>query len=485
MELSKEMILLGYVTSLLYGVLCLLLSVIAYKFGMPKRYTRKIVHILVGFEWVILYHFFGVGMHFVAVCLIFTALLAVTYWKKLFVMISSDSDNAPGTVYYGVSMTAMAVGSLFFDGFVFAFGVAVFCTSIGDGLAGVFGAMIKRANPKIYQNKTLFGTLSAFLFSFVSTLLFSHIYELGLTAIDAALISELASGIELISRFGLDNVSLPIGTAALTYLLMRGDAIMEYIVPIVLTPFVIALVSTLKLLTKKGILMAVVLDLAVSVSLGNFGFVLLLSFLIFSVLIDKFKKSFKKQKDDITKKTGARDSAQVIANGIIPVIFAICYLFTREFIFVLAYSTALAECFADTVASGIGMLSKRAFDPFRMRRVKVGMSGGMSILGTFGSLIFAFAFLMIPLAFYEMPFELCVLCALFAFAGAVADSMIGSLLQAKYKCPKCSYITEKEEHCGVETELYSGVKWLNNDAVNLISCVFASLLSIFVYLSVF
>ncbi len=478
------MIFWGYATSLLYGILCLLLSVFAYKLGMPKRYTRKIVHILVGFEWVILYHFLGIGAHFVAVCLIFTLLLAITYWKKLFVMISSDSDNAPGTVYYGLSMTAMAIASLFFEDFVFAFGVAVFCTSVGDGFAGVLGAAFKRVNVKIYKNKTLVGTASVFTFSFVSILLFSHIYELGLSIMQAALISMLASGIELISERGLDNISLPLSTAVLTYLFMRSDAVMDYVVPIVLTPFVIALVSSLKLLTKKGIVIAVILDLAVSVSLGNFGFVLLLSFLLLSVLIDKVKKSVKGKKDDITKKTGARDSVQVVANGIIPAFFAILYLFTNEFVFVLAYSTALAECFADTAASGIGMLSKSAFDPFRMKKVSVGISGGMSLLGTFGSLSLAFAFLMIPLAFYVMPFELCVLCALCAFLGAVIDSMLGSLLQAKFKCPSCDAITEKEEHCGIKTELSSGIKWLTNDIVNLISCIFASLLSIVSFLLV-
>ncbi|MBE6534546.1 MAG: DUF92 domain-containing protein [Ruminococcaceae bacterium] len=478
------MIFWGYATSLLYGVLCLLLSVFAYKLGMPKQYTRKIVHILVGFEWVILYHFFGVGMHFLTVCLIFTALLAVTYRKKLFAMISSDSDNAPGTVYYGLSMTVMAVASLFLEDFVFAFGVAVFCTSFGDGLAGVFGSLFKKLNPKLYKNKTLVGTISAFLFSFASVLAVSQIYSLGLTVTEACAIALFAAGIELISEFGLDNVFLPIGTAILTYLFMRGDFIMEYIIPIVLTPFIVALASSARLLTKKGILIALALDLAVSVSLGNFGFVLLLSFLLLSVLVDKIKKKFKKKKDEVTRKSGARDSVQVVANGIIPAIFAILYLITGKYIFIIAYCTALTECFADTVASGFGMLSRRAFDPFRMKRVEVGISGGMSFLGTFSSLIFAFLFSLIPLAFGILSIELCVFCAACAFFGAVIDSMLGSLLQAKYKCEKCSIITEKDLHCDSKTTLISGIKWINNDAVNLISCIFASILSIFLFLLV-
>ena len=93
------MILKGYVFSLLYGVLCLALALLAYKHGMPKKYTRKLVHILVGFEWVILYHYMGTGStHFLAVCLVFTALLALTYRGKLLPMISSEDNNSPGTV---------------------------------------------------------------------------------------------------------------------------------------------------------------------------------------------------------------------------------------------------------------------------------------------------------------------------------------------------------------------------------------------------
>lgn len=475
------MILLGYTIALLYGVFCLGLSVVAYKLGMPKQYTRKIVHILVGLEWVILYHFVGVSLHFLAVCLIFTALLFVTYRKKLFVMISSDSDNAPGTVYYGLSMTLLAIVSLFLEDFVLAFGAAVFCTSVGDGLAGVFGSLLKKHNLRIYKNKTLLGTIAAFVFSFASTLVFSAIYELGLTVGQAAAIALLAAGVELISDFGLDNVSLPLSTAILTYLFMRTEFISEYIVPIILTPFIVAFASQTKILTSKGILMALLLDLAVSISLGNFGFVLLLAFLLFSVLIDKIKRKLRKIYDDITKKSGARDSVQVIANGLVPASFALLYLVTGSYVFVIAYCTALAECFADTVASGLGMISKKAFDPFRMKRVEVGISGGMSVIGTIASLVFAFDFLTIALIFKALTVKLWIICALCAFLGALFDSMLGSLLQAKYRCTKCSAITEKEMHCDNETELVCGLRWLNNDAVNLSSCIFASLLSMLVF----
>ena len=102
-------IITGYVSAVVYGLLCIALGVFLYKLGVPKKYTRKTVHILVGFEWAILYHFFGATIHTLIVCLAFTALLIVSYFAKAFPAMSSDSDNAPGTVYYGVSMSIMAV----------------------------------------------------------------------------------------------------------------------------------------------------------------------------------------------------------------------------------------------------------------------------------------------------------------------------------------------------------------------------------------
>nr|MBE6545708.1 hypothetical protein [Oscillospiraceae bacterium] len=133
------MIVKGYLFSVLYALICLALGFVLYKFGVAKKITRKIVHILVGFEWVILYYFVGPGIHFLAVCLLFLALLAVSYRKNLMPMISSDADNAPGTVYYALAMSVMAAVTLFIPEMILPFGIGAFCTSLGDGLAGLVG----------------------------------------------------------------------------------------------------------------------------------------------------------------------------------------------------------------------------------------------------------------------------------------------------------------------------------------------------------
>ena len=475
------MIALGYIASLSYGIFCLLIAMLAYKFGVPKRYTRKIVHILVGFEWAILYHFIGVNFHFVAVCLIFTALLILSYKKSLMPMISSDSDNAPGTVYYGISMTVMAIVSLLLENFVFAFGIAVFCTSVGDGLAGVIGSSISACNPKIYKNKTIIGTLSAFVFSFASAYAFSLIYEQELGITYALIVGAFAAGLELITDFGLDNITLPLGTAALSYALIYIEGTENYIVPIILTPFVIALVLGKKILTKKGVFAAVALDVIISVSLGNFGFVLLLSFLMLSVVIDKLKKHSKRQDDNITKRGDERDSVQVFANGLIPAVFAVIAFLTGHFVFVLAFNVALAECFSDTAASGLGSFAKKVYDPFRRKKLQNGLSGGMSVIGTVASLIAPFDFLTISLAFGVLNVKWWLISSVCAFLGAVFDSALGSLIQAKYRCALCNCITEREVHCNKKTEKIAGMRIITNDVVNILSVAFSSALSIALY----
>lgn len=469
-------ILYGYIFGILYGVLCIALGLIAYKIGMPKKYSRKLVHILVGFEWVILNHFMGASPHFLIVCILFSALLLISYFKKLMPMISSDSDNAPGTVYYGLAMTFMASISLFVPKMIIPFGIGVFATSIGDGFAGVLGQLFNKRNPKIFGSKTLLGTLSSFAFSALSAFVINEVYGAGLTLFECAFIGALSSGLELITVFGLDNIIITLGVSFFSYALIYMPIINIFIVPILATPFVIAVVAEKKVLTKSALLLAIFLDCIVSLALGNFGFVLLLSFLLLSVVADKVK-DIKKRSEGVDKKSGMRDAVQVIANGLVPMIMAIIYVVTADKIFIIAYIAALAEALADTVASGLGVFSKSTFDLFRFKKTDAGLSGGMSVIGTVSSLLASFIISGIALAFGAVDIKLMLLISASAFLGAVFDSLLGSVVQIKYRCAVCGKITEKEYHCKKKANRYSGFEFFDNDVVNLLSSLFAAALA--------
>ena len=142
----------GYLFSVLYGIICLALAIGLHKLGVSKKYCRKVVHILGGFEWLILYSFHGATIHFLIVCLMFLALLTVIYFKNFLPMISSDGDNAPGTVYYCVAMSIMAFICIFVPNMILPFGIGVFCTSLGDGFVGLIGQSIKKHTYKRCKN---------------------------------------------------------------------------------------------------------------------------------------------------------------------------------------------------------------------------------------------------------------------------------------------------------------------------------------------
>ena len=476
---------IGYASAAIYGLLCIALGVILYKFGVQKKYTRKLTHILVGFEWLILYHFFGATIHTLIVCLAFTLLLFVDYFAKLLPAMSSDADNAPGTVYYGVSMSAMALISLFVPDMMLPFGIGVFCTSLGDGLAGVVGQSVKRFNPPVYLKKSLWGTLANFLISFLVSLVFRFAYDMPISVLSCLLIALLSVGLELIGVFGLDNLFITVGVALFSYgLAFHYAGVMAFSAPILLTPLVIIFAISKNALTKKGLAAALILDVAVSLTLANFGFVLLLSFLVLSVLIDKIKKKRKAVIINLEKKGDCRDEIQVIANGLIPAVLALLFAITREHMFIVAYVAALAEAFGDTAASGFGVFAKNTFDPFKMRRCKCGLSGGMSVVGTLASLVAAVIISLIALAFGVVNLYYAAVAAVSAFLGVVFDSFLGSVFQIKYRCKACGEIIEKESHCGADAERYSGFAFFDNDIVNICSGAFASIAAIVFYMFV-
>lgn len=475
------MIFYGYLTSILYALLCILAGLVLYKLGVPKKFTRKLVHILVGFEWVILYHFMGTSYHFLIVCLLFSGLLLVDFRLKLVPAMSSEGENAPGTVYYAVAMSIMATVTLFIPDMVIPFGVGVFATSFGDGLAGVVGQAITRKNPKIFGQKSLYGTLTNLAVCFGTVALFSHIFELNMPVWQWLVIALFAVILELCVGLGLDNIAITVGVSALTYAFIHYPAVVNYIAPILVTPLIIAVAYKKRSLTLGGVLFAALIDLCISVPLGNFGFTALMTFFVGSVAVDKFKKHYKRKigkvEVDREKRGDCRDSVQVMANGAVAALCAVLYFFTQNHVFTVAFVASLAEAFADTAASGVGIVSRCVYDIFRRERCEQGISGGMSLPGTLASFIAAALVALVALAFGAITIIECIIVTAAAFLGAVFDSLLGSLLQVKYKCPVCSEIVEKEEHCGEKTTHYRGIKLMSNDLVNFLSTAFAATLA--------
>ena len=180
----------------------------------------------------------------------------------------------------------------------------------------------------------------------------------------------------------------------------------------------------------------------------------------------------------LRKKHGRRGAERILCNIGIAGLMCMIYGLTANRVFLISCYTALAESLSDSVASKIGPLTKgKTIDLCTLKPADVGISGGISIQGTLtafaGSLIIGIIYFIFNRNFSDFIFI--TICG---FVGCMCDSFLGSLFQLKYKCPKCSRLTESQYHCDTYTEYFKGIKVLNNDLVNLLSNASAALLAL-------
>ena len=173
---------------------------------------------------------------------------------------------------------------------------------------------------------------------------------------------------------------------------------------------------------------------------------------------------------EINRKTGRRDVVQVLANALAAVVALVIGKITESPIGLVVYYSALTECLADSLASDVGVLSKKdPVDICRMKRIKRGLSGGVSILGTVSALLGCVAMSLISLIFWKFDIKYFIAILVVPMIGILIDSILGSLVQARYQCTVCDKLTEKSAHCGAPTRFVGGLRFINNDAVNIIS----------------
>jgi uncharacterized protein (TIGR00297 family) len=235
---------------------------------------------------------------------------------------------------------------------------------------------------------------------------------------------------------------------------------------------VIVLISyRVKFLTLSGSIATFILA-GLIFSLGGIRWsVPILTFFILSSILSKWRKKKNEEVELYFEKTGVRDHMQVIANGGLGGILVVLNAIKPNELYYLIYLATLSAVCADTWATEIGTWKKTStYNILNFRPIEQGVSGGISIIGTAGSVMGAaaiafsgFAWNVIPVSQY---FVLIIVSGLF---GSLFDSYLGATIQAQNLCVVCKKVTEKKLHCGSEADHHQGYKWINNDMVNLFS----------------
>lgn len=206
------------------------------------------------------------------------------------------------------------------------------------------------------------------------------------------------------------------------------------------------------LLTLDGTMAAFGVGLLIGV-FGDITWLLLLLFFLFSSFAaTRYRFALKEAMGVQEGKRGERRAANVLANGIAPAAIALLGfhgfgmdLLAKE-LSGLLFVSALASAGADTMASEIGVLSRRAYLITTGKRVPPGTDGGVSLLGQGCAVVAAlytamFGYLVLvpvaawagltPPATFPSDTKFLVIPAVVGFLGCQIDSVFGATLERR------------------------------------------------------
>lgn len=209
---------------------------------------------------------------------------------------------------------------------------------------------------------------------------------------------------------------------------------------------------------------------------------LLISYLLIALIGKIYKSKLLNSTHSVHKKSGTRDIIQVLANGLPSISTLICFRIFKCDFFLLGFYTGITEALVDSIASDVGMLSKKSpYNILTLKQMESGLSGGISLLGSISSLFAAFFNALLIFCFY-IDLKISFIVLFTSYAGCILDSVFGARYQAKYYCPICKRKTEKEFCCGKHTQHISGLRFLDNCGVNFISNIISIFLSYILFI---
>lgn len=183
--------------------------------------SRKFIHINVSHWWFIAIFFFDNAWIAAIVPASFIVINYVSYKNQTFKAMERDGSKKDlGTVYYVISLLIITLFTLG-NNLESVGAIGILTLGYGDGFAAIIGEKYGKTKIKIGSNfKSLEGTLMVVFFGFaISGFVFASMGDTW-WSVKALLIGVVSGLLELYTKEGFDNITLPLGVSYLSYLLM-------------------------------------------------------------------------------------------------------------------------------------------------------------------------------------------------------------------------------------------------------------------------
>lgn len=216
---------LGLVLSFVFIIVVVALGVLMSRFKrISPEVVRKFIHIAVSNWWFILIFSFDTLLMAIIGPIFFILANGTAVFTGLAdVLGEKDIKRNLGLVYFPVSLLVLVILTFTNTIPMWASTIGIFTMGYGDGLAALIGRFFGKR--KVFGQKSYVGSVVMFVATFIVILITSIAFKVGDISSAAWLIrvvaiSFIATLIEIFTPSGLDNITVPIGTAIISALLL-------------------------------------------------------------------------------------------------------------------------------------------------------------------------------------------------------------------------------------------------------------------------
>ena len=212
---------LGYPLGLIFvylGLLVTIAEVLSRLIPNDPELTRKVVHIGSG-NVIILAWWLKISTQvIVSAAVIAAAIALISYFTPILPSINSVGRKSLGTLFYAVSIGILA--ACFWQNYPQYTAIGILVMAWGDGMAAIIGQRFGKHTYQVGEiTKSWEGSLAMTATSYLVTSLILWLVRGGSwqTWLTALIVALVATALEAVSKFGIDNLTVPLGSAILCF----------------------------------------------------------------------------------------------------------------------------------------------------------------------------------------------------------------------------------------------------------------------------